>query len=180
MYITRLSVRRSRPSTRRSDQSHARSSMTAASKTEKASSESVRTRAPTTVEYGNKLERTRRRRAQGRHPPPDARTGTRAFNAPVALSPNTSVMGSVIRNNHPSPHFFLQPSPPNSPKYDRTREAGMERLVKVPSKHPRSTLWIARSCTASDPRPDMIPSWGRVGRRIITLQPLRHISRHDV
>ena len=106
MYITRLFVRRSRPSTRRSVQSPIQSSMTPTSKTERASSESIRARAPTTVGYGNRLERTRRRRARGRRPPPDARTGTRAFNAPVALPPNTLVTGSVIGNRHPSRHSF--------------------------------------------------------------------------
>jgi len=58
------------------------------------------------VEYGSRLERTRRRRAQGRRSPPNARTGTRAFNAPVAFSPNTQVTGSVIGNRHPSRHSF--------------------------------------------------------------------------
>jgi len=106
MYITRLSVRRSRPSTRRSVQSHVQSSTTAASKTEKASSESIRARAPAIVEYGNGLERTSRHRAQGRRPPPDARTRTRAFNAPNAFSPNTPVTGSVMGNRHPSHHSF--------------------------------------------------------------------------
>jgi len=99
MHIIRLPVRKSRPPTRRSTQS-------AASKTERASSESISARAPTTVEYGNRLERTRRHRAQGRRPPLDARTGTRAFNAPAAFSPNTSVAGSVIGNRHPSRHYF--------------------------------------------------------------------------
>ena len=59
-----------------------------------------------TVEYESRLERTGRRRAQGRRPPPDARMGTRAFNAPVAFSPNTPVTGSVIGNRHPSRHSF--------------------------------------------------------------------------
>jgi len=45
-------------------------------------------------------------RAQGRRPPPDTRTGARAFNAPVAFPPNTPVMGSVTGNRHPSRHSF--------------------------------------------------------------------------
>ena len=106
MYITRLPVRRSRPSTRRSGQTYARSSTTAASKTEMASSESIKARARATIEYGNGLARTRRRRAQGRRPPPDARTRARAFNAPVAFPPNTLVTGSVIGNRHPSRRSF--------------------------------------------------------------------------
>jgi len=83
-----------------------RSSMAAASKTEKASSEPFRGRASTTVEYGNGLERTRRHRAQGHRPPPDARTRTQAFNAPVAFPSNTLVTGSVMGNRHPSRHSF--------------------------------------------------------------------------
>ena len=126
--------------TRRSNQSHVRSSTTAASKTERVSSESIRTRAPATVEYGNRLERIRRRRAQGRRPPPDAGTGTRAFNAPVAFSPNTPVTGSVIWNRHLSRHSFLQPSPPNNPEHVKTQEAGSERLIKTPSRQPKSAL----------------------------------------
>jgi len=106
MYITRLPVHRSRPPTRCSNQSHVQSSTTAASKTKRASSESIRARVPTTVEYENRLERTGRRRTQGRRPPPDAHTGTRAFNAPVTFSPNTPVTGSVIGNRHPSRHSF--------------------------------------------------------------------------
>ena len=106
MHITRLPVRRSRPSTRRSGHTYVGSSTTAASKTEMASSESIKGRAPATVEYGNGLARTRRRRAQGRRPPPDARTRARAFNAPVAFPPNTLVTGSVIGNRHPSRRSF--------------------------------------------------------------------------
>ena len=106
MYITRLPIHRSRPSTRRSGHTCARSSTTAASKMEMASSESFRGRALATVEYGNGLARTRRRRAQGRRPPPDARTRARAFNAPDASPPNTLVTGSVIGNRHPSRRSF--------------------------------------------------------------------------
>jgi len=109
MSMTRISVHKSRPPTRHPTQLYARSSTTAASNTERASCESTRARAPATVEYGNRLERIRRHRAQGRRPPPDTGTGTRAFNAPAALSPNMSVMGSVIGNRHPScPHQTSQ------------------------------------------------------------------------
>jgi len=106
MHITRLPVRRSRPPTRRSNQSYIQSSTAAASRTEKASSESHKGRVPTTVEYGNRLERSRRHRAQGHRPPPDTRTRTRTFNAPVAFPPNTLVTGSVMGNRHPSRHSF--------------------------------------------------------------------------
>ena len=75
---------------------HARPSTAAASKTEIASSESVRARATTAVEYGSGLERTERRRAQGRRPPPDARTRVGALNAPDASPPNTQVTEGVI------------------------------------------------------------------------------------
>jgi hypothetical protein len=74
----------------------------------------------------------------------------------------------------------LKTPPPNDPELVRTQEGGSERLIKTPSRHPRSTLWIARRYTTSDPRPDMFPSWGRVGRRMTPLQPLRRISRREV
>ena len=96
----------SRPSTRRSGQTYARPSTTAASKAEMASSESIKARVRATVEYGNGLARIRRRRVQGRRPPPDARTRARAFNALVAFPPNTLVTGSVIGNRHPSRRSF--------------------------------------------------------------------------
>jgi hypothetical protein len=85
---------------------HARPSTAAASKTEIASSESVRARATTAVEYGSGLERTERRRAQGHCPPPDARTRARAFNAPDASPPNTRVTGGVIGNKLMSHRSF--------------------------------------------------------------------------
>jgi len=106
MCITRISVRKSRPPTRRPTQLYARSSTAIASNTERASCESTRARAPATVEYGTRLERIGRRRAQGRRPPRDAGTGTRAFNAPAAFSPNPPVTGSVIGNRRPSCHSF--------------------------------------------------------------------------
>ena len=98
MCITRLPVRRSRPSIRRSNLTYAPPSTVAASKTEIASSESARARATTAVEYGSGLERTERRRAQGHCPPPDARTRAGALNAPDASPPNTQVTGGVIGN----------------------------------------------------------------------------------
>ena len=106
MHITRLPVRRSRPPTRRTDRSHAQSSTAAASKTKRVSGEPHKGRALTTVEYGNRLERTSRRRAQGHRPPSDAHTRTRAFNAPVPFPHNTLVTGSVMGNRHPSHHSF--------------------------------------------------------------------------
>jgi hypothetical protein len=107
MYIMRLSVHKSRPPTRRSTHSSVRSSTDTASKTERVSSESIRARAPTSVEYRNRLERIRRRRAQGRRPLPNAHTGSRAFNAPIAFPPNTPVTGSVVGNRHPSRPVIL-------------------------------------------------------------------------
>jgi len=173
-------LRRSRTPPRRSNQSRAQSSTTAASKTKKASGESIRARAPATVEYGNGLERSRRRRAQRRRPPPDTRTGTRAFNALVVFSPNMPSHGKHDRKRAPVLSFFLQPSPPNNPERVRTREAGIEHLIRTPSRHPGSTLWIAWRHMASDPRLDVFPSWGRVGRRMATQQPLRRICRGAV
>ena len=55
----------------------------------------------------NWLVRINRSRAQGRRLPPDASTGTRAFNAPAAFSPNPTVTGSVIGSKHPSNHPFF-------------------------------------------------------------------------
>ena len=139
MYITRLPVRRSRPPTRRSNQSHVQSPTTAASKTERASSESIRARAPTTVEYRNRLERTRRRRTQGRRPPPDARMGTRAFNAPIAFSPNTSVTVSVIGNRHPSHHSFCSLAHQMTQSMSGRRKQGRN----VQSRHPTKVNALA-------------------------------------
>jgi hypothetical protein len=110
IHITRPSVHKTRSSIRRSVHTYAQPSTAAASKTEVASSESIRARAPTAVEYGSGLERIKRRRAQGHCPPPDARTRARAFNAPDASPPNTRVTGDVIREQASVPSFFLQPS----------------------------------------------------------------------
>ena len=52
MRIMRLPVRRSRPSIRRSNLTYEPPSTAVTSKTEIASSESIRRRAPVTVEYG--------------------------------------------------------------------------------------------------------------------------------
>jgi len=106
MHITRLSVRRSRPSTRCSDRTYAQPSTAVASKTEMASSESVKGRAPAIVEYGNGPERIKTRRAQGHCPPPDAHMRARTFNAPAAFPPNTLVTRCVIGNRHPSHRSF--------------------------------------------------------------------------
>jgi len=106
MCMTRMHIRKSRPPTRRSTQSRVRSSTAIVSNKERASYKSIRSRAPAIVEHGNRLEQIGRRRAQGRRPPPDAGTGTRAFNAPVTFSPNPPVTASVIGNRHPSRHSF--------------------------------------------------------------------------
>jgi len=106
MRITRPSVHKTSSSIRRSVRTHARPSTAAASKTEIASSESIRARATTPVEYGSGLERTERRRAQGHCPPPDARTWAGALNAPDASPPNTQVTGGVIGSRLPSHRSF--------------------------------------------------------------------------
>ena len=54
----------------------------------------------------NRITRTRRRRAQRRCPPPDARTQAGALNAPDASPPNTQVTGGVIWNRHSSHRSF--------------------------------------------------------------------------
>jgi hypothetical protein len=106
MRVTRLSVPRMRPSTRSSGHAYTQPSTSTTSKMEIASSESIRGRALAAVEYGNGLTRTGRRRAQGRRPPPDARTRAGALNAPDASPPNTQVTGGVIENRHPSHRSF--------------------------------------------------------------------------
>jgi hypothetical protein len=174
MRIMRLPVRRSRPLIRRSNLTYAPPSTVAASKTEIASSESVRARATTAVEYGSGLERTERRRAQGHCPPPDARTRARAFNAPDASPPNTRVTGGFC------PIVLFAAFPPNDPGRVRTRETRMERLIGTPSRHPRSALQISAYYAAPDPRPNKVPPQGQVGRRLTTPQLLRRIRHHAI
>ena len=157
MHITRLSVRRSRPSTRRSDHTYAQPSTTATSKTEMTSSESIRGRAPATVEYGNRLVRIWKRRAQGYCPPPDARTRAEALNTPATFPPNALVTGSVIGTGT-RPVVLSAAFPANDLGRVRTKETGMERLISTPSRHPRSALRISEHYMASDPRPDRDPS----------------------
>jgi len=106
MRVTRLSVHRMRPSTRSSGHVYTQPSTSTTSKMEIASSESIRGRALAAVEYGNRLTRTGRRRAQRRRPPPDARTRAGALNAPDTSPPNTRVTGGVIGNRHLSHRSF--------------------------------------------------------------------------
>ena len=133
----------------------------------------------TTIEYGNRLERIRRRRAQGHCPPPDARTRAGTLNAPDASPPNTQVTGGVIGKGI-CPIVLFAAFPPNDPGRVRTQETRMERLIGTPSRHPRSALQTSAHYTASGPRPNGVPSWGRIGRRQITPQPPRRICRHTV
>ena len=79
---------------------------TITSNTEKGSSESARARLNSDRRIRNWLIRIDRPRAQGRHPSPDAGTGTRAFNAPAVFSPNPTVTGSVIGSKHSSNRAF--------------------------------------------------------------------------
>ena len=160
MHITRLLVHRSRPSTR-------------------CSSKPGGHRWPQ-PRIRKRRRANRRRRAQGRCPPPDARTRARSFNAPVAFPPNTLVTGSVIENRHLSHHPFCSFPHQTNQGVPGRRKAGMECLIGTPSRYPRSTLWTTRHCTAPDPRPDMVPSWGRVGRRLTTSQPPHRICRYTV
>jgi len=131
MCITRILLRKLRPPTRRSTQSYVWSSTAMASNTERTSNESTRARPPVTVEYGNRLERIERRRVQGRCPPPDAGTGTRAFNAPHAFSPNPQVTGSVIRNRHSSRHSFC-----SLPHQTSQNMAGRREWVRTSNQDP--------------------------------------------
>ena len=136
MCMTRVPVRKSRPPTRCSTQSYVWSSTAIASKTERASCESTRARAQATVEYGNGLERIGGRRAQGRRPPPDTGTGTRAFNAPAVFSPNPQVTGSVMGNRHPSRHSFCS-LPTKSARAWQIAGSGSERPIKIPLETPK-------------------------------------------
>ena len=122
MCITRISVRKSRPPTRHPTRSCARSSTTIASNTERASCESTRAQAPAAVEYKSRLVRIGRPRAQGRRPPPNAGTGTRAFNTPAMFSPNPTVTGSVIGDRHPSCRSFCSLSHQTSQGMTERRE----------------------------------------------------------
>ena len=80
---------------------------TIASNTETESSKSTRARWPTTIDYGNNVERINQPRAQKRSPPPVAGTEARAFNVATMLPPNPTVTRSVIGEQAPvkSPLF---------------------------------------------------------------------------
>jgi len=119
---------------------YARSSTTVATNTERASCESTGARAPATVEYGNRLIRIERPRAQGRRPPPDADTGTRAFNASAAFSPNPSITGSVIGNKHPSCRSFC-----SLPHQTSQNVAGRGEWVGTSSQDPPRDAQSQRS-----------------------------------
>jgi hypothetical protein len=75
---------------------------TIASNTEKGSCESTEARLDSDRRIWKWLIRIDRPRAQGRHLPPDAGTGTRAFNVPAVFSPNPTVTGNVTGSKHPS------------------------------------------------------------------------------
>jgi len=77
------------------------------------------------VEYGNRLTRTGRRRAQGRRLPPDARTRAGTLNAPDASPPNTRVTGGVIGNRDLSHRSFCSlPTKQPRPCQDAGNEDG--------------------------------------------------------
>jgi len=109
MCITRIPVRKSRPPTRRPTPLYARSSTVPGNRSLEHGKSVLRINQGSSVGHRRirkQLERIGRRRAQGRRPPPDAGTRTRAFTAPVAFSPNPPVTGSVIGSRHPSCHSF--------------------------------------------------------------------------
>jgi len=102
--MTRGPVRKSRPLTRRPPirtRDYQNAMTTIASSTEKGSCESTKARLDSDRRIRKQLIRINKPRAQGRRPPPDAGTGTRAFNAPVVFSPNPTVTGSVTGSKHP-------------------------------------------------------------------------------
>jgi len=105
--------------------------MAIVSNTKRASSESTRAEAPATIEYGNRLERIGRRRAQGHHPPPDVGTRTKAFNVSAVFSPNLPVTGSVIGNRHPSRHSFC-----SLPHQTSQNVAGRREWVRTSNQNP--------------------------------------------
>ena len=105
----------------------------------------------------NRLTRTGRRRAQGRRPPPDARTRVGALNVSDASPPNTQVTGGVIGNRHLSHRSFCS-FPTKRPRacQDAGNKDGTSN--RDPSRHSRSVLRISAHYTASDPRPNRVPS----------------------
>jgi hypothetical protein len=128
---------------------------TIASNMEEGSCESTKARLYGNRRIQNWLVRIYRPRAQGRRPPPDAGTGTRAFNAPAMFSRNPTVMGSVIGSKHPSNRSFLQPCPPDKPENCRAQQDGRNVLSRPPSRRPKLALRSAGLCAASDPRAGM-------------------------
>jgi len=128
---------------------------TIASNMERGSCESTKARPNSNRRIRNWLVRTNEPRAQGRRPPPDAGTGTRAFNVPAAFSPNPTITGSVIGNRHPSNRSFLQSYPPDEPEYGRTQRDGRNISSGPPSRRPKSALRSAGLCAAPDPRAGM-------------------------
>ena len=145
--------------------------MPIASNAERASCESTRGRAPATVEYGNRLVRIERPRAQGHRPLPDTGTRTRAFNASAALSPNLSVPGSVIGSKHPSNRSFC------SLAHQRSQSVvGCSKVVGTSRQDPLETSKVSAlpSEALSGIRPSSrhVPSQRRVGQQRTAPQPL--------
>ena len=114
-----------------------------------------------TVEYGNRLVRIKRPRAQGCHPPPDAGTGTTAFNAPATFSPISH--GKRDREQAPvqTSHSMAGCS--------EVVETSRQDLLETPKVSARS----ARLCAAPNPRAGMfLPREGSGGEG-------RHLNHSD-
>jgi len=125
--------------------------MTIASNTKKGSCESTEARLSNDRRIRNWIVRIDRPR-EGRRPPPDADTGTRAFNAPALFSPNPTVMGNVIGSKHPSNQPFLQRYPSKGVRVWPSTVRRSERHVTAPSRCSKSALRLVGLCAASDPR----------------------------
>ena len=87
---------------------------------------------------------------QGRRPPPDAGTGTRAFNAPAAFSPNPPVTGSVMWNKHPSCHSFCS-LPHQTSQNVAGRREWVGTLIKTPLEMPKVSAMASEALHGTRP-----------------------------
>ena len=137
---------------------------TLASNTEKRSCESTEARPNSDRRIRNWLVRIDRPRAQGRRPPPDAGTGTRAFNAPTVFSPNPTVTGNVIGSKHPSNRPFLQLYPSRRGRVWPSTVRRSERHVTAPLEMPKVSAPVNRALRSIGPSSEHVPSQRRVRR----------------
>ena len=137
---------------------------TIASNTEKGSCESTEARLSIDRRIRNWIIRINRPRVQGRCPPPDVGTGTRAFHAPAAFSPNPTVAGNVIGSMHPSGHPFLQLYPSRGVRVWPNTVRQTERHVTAPLEAPKVSAPISRALRSTRPSSEHVPSRRRVRR----------------